>query len=532
MHPTILSPNFWIRIVFVLAISVGATASYLKISKSIGRLSAVPNYDDCRYMYAGMLLKHDLNHRGIGAMLRTAKELGVHSPISYLQAMMAYKFLGIQDAAVYRTNLLIMVAYVAVLAWLMRSVPLLPWIAATLIFVSLPIAKMAVVEFRPDIFWGICTCFGAFIIITGKQWLTTRRVPFLSGVAFSFAFLSKPSVFPMILVILFAAVGARILYTKWFDADSWGFLRRTLICLISPILILAGWYYIFFGSYIWNYFYINIFGAQADVWSFKANWTQQILYYITGNGGISNMGRIGLLVAACTTLLLFWRCRTGPWADRSRGLFLLGLGILIYFIILLCPAKQEFVGAGFYITTIFLCAWLLGQFYETYRNVLPARGVITCSLLLFAFAAIKYLNDWPPYSNRENQRHLYDRPTRALVNELRGLNPHPVNLLFMQPMPIIPEDIGLWMLRNSIRPNLLNGFGHVHLDQFREEKKRADLVVVPTPETPGIMAPLLVTPLLPAIIQDLKEDPEFSLLQVIPCGSRPGVYVFLRKAVP
>jgi len=495
--------------------SLGFTASYISISKKMGPLSKVPIYDDCAYTGKGMQFLYDLKHGGVRNFVRSVLELRPHAPILELQAMLGFQLLGMDDdASPYWLNVFVLFAYLAVLAWLMCSMPMLPWLAITFVCVSLPIAKMAVVEYRPDIFWAICVSFGMFVMFTGRGWLSTRSTPFAAGVAFALALFGKPSAFPMTLVLLFAAVVSRMFYAKLFEAEllSLASLWRIVVWFAGPIIIIDGWFYTIFGRGFWNYFYGHAFGSSAYLWAFHGSLKDQLLYYITGYGGLCNMGRIGALLAIFTGILLLWRWSTGPWAARVRGGLLFGLLALIYLANTSGTAKQPFIGAAIYTMLIFLCAWLLAEFYATYREVRLAKGIVTLGLIIFAAAVPISLNEWPRYSDRRGPDY-YSVPTLAMVEELKGLNPCPVKILWVAGGPISPPTIAMWMLRNSIRPEFLYIQGITGVDgPFQDIKKRADLVMIPLDT---YFTREIATKWYPNLSQDLIEDPEFRLLRVV-----------------
>ncbi len=265
------------------------------------------------------------------------------------------------------------------------------------------------------------------------------------------------------------------------------------------------------------------------------------------------MGYTGALIAVLVIALMSWRLAVGPKEARVRGALLLGLLMMIFLINTYGKLKQPYVGAGIYTTLIFLFAWLLGEFYAVYHK----RGFwVGWVLFIFAWTAV-YLREWPLDSYRTFLISEHDRkvvaskvgllgkpgaefvqqamvnyakpPTDALIEELSHMRPCPPNILFVEPGPIPPPAISMWMLRRQIRPQFDCSYNVTNLEEFEAYKKRNDLIVVPTVDAPGFNRFQLVSFLLPKIIENLQNDRNFRLLRTAPVTGTKGAVYFFQK---
>ncbi len=526
--------KFWVfRSLIIFTIAMGVTLQCVSVSKQMGRLANVPNYDDCTYMLSASLLDAKWKQGDLLGAFHTLK----HSPYSVGLAAAAFAILGNQDSAPYHANIVVVVAYLAALTWLLRGVPFFPWLVSLLILVNLPIVKMGVVEFRPDIFWAVCTGFGAIYVLVSPELLKNRGEALFSGLIFTAAYLAKPTTFALTTIVLFASFGGRFMHAWFFQhvqkinlSDIW----RSTAIVGSALVILAGWYYVCFGDYIWHYFYDNSFGVNQSIWSFKGNWIDSITYYLKGSAAKSSMGTLGALIFLLTVALSNWKLATASAMEITRFVLLCGICFLIYAINTL-GMKSQFLGASMYMLIIFIGADLLNCFYLRYRDVLRAKQAMTGSLVVLAFATALFFREWPPYSDwseKSGKAAPYFREaTLDFVKVLRSMNPRPKTILFTQSGPVIPETVGIQMLRH--RENLINyqsaSFVHT-IDDFRQMQKTADMIVVPAMDTNGMTRHLPIQMIIPDILKDLASDPEFHLYQTIFLTEGGSIYIYVRPA--
>ena len=142
-------------IAFVLLVSCAFVRWSLSESFAHGRLASEPNYDDVTYLYGGARILQSIRTGDIIKPL-TSK---MHSPFSVLLAATSFAVWGMQDWAPYASNVVIVLCYLLLLCYFLRALPIGLQLGLLLIFLSLPFATMAVVEFRPDIMWATLVGF-------------------------------------------------------------------------------------------------------------------------------------------------------------------------------------------------------------------------------------------------------------------------------------------------------------------------------------------------------------------------------------
>lgn len=528
----------WIlRCLILFGIALGFTVHCVSVSEKIGRLSSVPNYDDCVYMLAAKIRSFEWQQGGLRAVVRNALyEYTVHSPYSESLAMVAFAILGDHDRAPYQANIVVILAYLGILAWLLREIPLLPWLASLFVFLSFPIAKMGVVEFRPDIFWAIWVGFGAIYALTSPGLLNGKKESFIAGAIFAAAYLAKPSTFALTTVVLFASCGGRLFHAWLFRRESkviWTNVLRSMAISSGTLVLLAGWYYLFFGAVIWDYFYRNSFGANKTIWCFHGSWIESMLFYINGAGASNSVGSLGLLVALFALALLVWRLWTAPSIEKVRCLLLGGIGLFIYIVNTAGGMKSQFVGTPLYMLAIFTTAYLLNCFALQYRTLTPTIGALTNCLLVFVLAAVLFFQSWPSYSDWSKSyptlRYTFREATDGLTNILSSMESPPKSILFIQSGPVVPEDIKIWMLRHNKNLQIVSASFCRTIADFRDVQKGADMIVAPHPDTKGMMLKLPVTPIISNILEAMASDPEFYLYQTLYISDGGRIYVYVRK---
>jgi hypothetical protein len=256
------------RMMFAIGGSVALFASllYVRFSQASGRLSQDLTYDDVTYVVDAAERLRVGYSEGLVALLRDMLSNPPHSPWSTLLAMLGMAVGGFQDAAPYAANSVILVGVVLLIQYLFReaSTPLLA--AFWTFFLSSEFAFRSIHDFRPDLALGVATGAASFILLRGL--LAECEADIVrSGGMFGVALLVKPAFFPHTLAMGFwlalIAVGLTVVgQIKEFPYRAMG--KGILVCLA-----ICGPYYVLKGPDIFEYFWSNTRGLQADLWSFE-----------------------------------------------------------------------------------------------------------------------------------------------------------------------------------------------------------------------------------------------------------------------
>jgi hypothetical protein len=92
-------------------------------SRVIGRLTSVPNYDDCVYFLKAERIIDRVEKEGWGPALAWTARQQLHAPYSVLLATAAFLVSGGDDAAPYYCNVLTIALVLGAIWWCMRGLP-------------------------------------------------------------------------------------------------------------------------------------------------------------------------------------------------------------------------------------------------------------------------------------------------------------------------------------------------------------------------------------------------------------------------
>jgi hypothetical protein len=140
-------------------------ALQLQASLNAGSLSFPPTFDDIMYYNGAARRVLAVWQIGIGTV---AHEYTAHAPGSTFLAAIGFLLLGLKPWAADAANALPLFAFVLILLWLFRELPLGITVTATIASLSIPIFSLAIVEFR----LGRCSDF----LCCGRFW----REPMIS----------------------------------------------------------------------------------------------------------------------------------------------------------------------------------------------------------------------------------------------------------------------------------------------------------------------------------------------------------------
>ena len=104
-----------IRCFIIAAVTISFTLFCVSTSEKIGRLSTVPNYDDCVYMVGAEFRNFMWQEGGWPALWKSLWERPFHSPYSECLAMIAFALFGHNDRAPYLANAVVILAYLGCL---------------------------------------------------------------------------------------------------------------------------------------------------------------------------------------------------------------------------------------------------------------------------------------------------------------------------------------------------------------------------------------------------------------------------------
>ena len=268
--------------------TIATAFTYFNISQSIaqGKLSLPPAYDDVSYLLQGSIWVNAFREGGLSGLISAPV---AHSPVMVLIAFIGFLLFGFQVWAPYAINGVFVFGILFGLDSLARKLPLYQRLLLPITALTYPLLANVIMEFRPDILYGIVM---AFLVTYCLQldWSSSTRIQRfgISGLL-ALALLCKPSMFPITLLVGTIALSSSIIAdSDWRDINPTHLFQKLIkhnTKLIGISLILASPYYLFGGlKYTLNYIQVVMFGANRGLWMPSFSPVYSLLYYLTGRG--------------------------------------------------------------------------------------------------------------------------------------------------------------------------------------------------------------------------------------------------------
>lgn len=524
-----------IRILVILLLAILFTLLCVNESKKIGRLASSPNYDDVVYFHDGAILVHSLKSEGLSGFWSFLNQRGLHSPYSVFLAAASFALFGFDYSSPYLASGIVAFTYLLCIGWFLRKLPLLTWIAALILFLTLPFITMGIVEFRPDIAWAVVTGFGVVFIVTENVIFRNSRHAAIAALFFALSLTIKPSTFVMTLLLYTGATTSRIIADVWANRNQ-SQPRRTfagVAVFIAVLLIVAGPYWLRFGKDAVSYFMENSFGINKAVWVYQGSLSEFLLFYVTGDGARSNIAISGsvlsLLSFGCMVFLALKKLEL-----RWKLFVLISLILGALFVNTVAQMKSPFLGGGIYGVWLFTCAYLIATTYACFTlNELKwfnrGRDII---IIVTALICICFYR-WPAYSNWgtdmkrcENYRNANEFIIEAL--EKNRLSP-PKSIIFIQAGPVVMESAGIWFPKNGLKSVVSSGAFIRSEVEFRKTYPTQQWIVIQEEGVMGGSPNMPSEKMLPKFLEILKSDKSYVPIKEYAALDGKRVWIYARK---
>ena len=522
-------------IAFVLLVSCTFVRWSLSESFAHGRLASEPNYDDVTYLYGGARILQSIRTGDIIKPL-TSK---MHSPFSVLLAATSFAVWGMQDWAPYAGNVVIVLCYLLLLCYFLRALPIGLQLGLLLIFLSLPFATMAVVEFRPDIMWATLVGFATVYLSTTSRDFSSRLEALGIGLLYGAAMMTKPSTFLMTTSVIGLGGLIRTLRQAFIGKLKISRFVVWLICFLIAALLVAGPYYSLHYERIWRYFYDNSFGQNKDYWIPTQTLFAHLSHYISSDhAGASNLGRwrLPLLTFFALALLVsMLRVKEG-----ERRLVFASLAIVVVAAWLassLFGMKSPFLGGAFYGTLIFASAYLLAEVLNSAHGFL-SRPIVQ-SITFAGLAIVAYtMHTWPTYSEWDFSRaNFYREANTGVWKEIRNAaktytpSDGVLDVYYSNSSPIPPELPRLRALQSKVPLRMHHGSLAKSMEAQRAIFERCDMIVVQDPSLPEVNPNFPGEKLQGQITEEVLSRPGFKLAKDIFVSDSKRIYVLHNEAM-
>ncbi|HEY5812783.1 MAG TPA: hypothetical protein VIT23_09035, partial [Terrimicrobiaceae bacterium] len=497
-----------------------------------GRLAAVPIYDDVTYFAAGAQVLQSLRD---GHVLQTFAG-HMHSPFAVLLAAASFAIWGAKDWAPYAGNGIVILCYLGTLAFFFRRLPIGLQMGLLILFLGLPFATMAVVEFRPDMMWATLVGFATVYQITARGAFSSRTEALALGLLYGAAMMTKPSTFLMttaaiglggLLRLLREALCGKLKMSQFF---AW----FTLFLLAA--LLVAGAYYFFHFGKIWRYFYLNSFGKNKDVWILSQSLVENLSYYIGAQDApASNLGkwRLPILLFVGSSLLLGI---VRP-DNKEQRLIYLSLAIAMigtWLASSLFEMKSPFLGGAFYGVLICGTAFFLRNVLTRFQTLFtrPITQSFTF-VILTLFCLMMYT--WPAYSEWDDATARYYRTAndgvwREIRKTLRSCSPVDgvVDIYCTNSSPIPQALLSLRAIQKRTSLRVHSGTLLEVMESHRALFDSCDVLIVQDPSLPGVNPSLPGEKLQMRITEEVLSRPDFELVKAIALGNKQ-IYVLQNR---
>ncbi len=467
---------------FMMLIAFLSTSVNLNVSREVGRLSTVSNYDDIVYLNKAASAYFLLQEKGC---LESAKWLfndQLHAPFSVLNGLLGYLVFGFSLDRVYYALSTVLFTYLCFVYAIARRLP--PFALVGILFASLaiPFATLCSIEFRPDLMWATLLG-GAGVILLGTDRAFLRaRYGLLVGAILGIILLVKPSTFAMTLVVFGGC---------WFLSASRSYLTQATnlkailhsgLLSIIAMLSISGWYWAKHGESVINYFLINSFGAQKDIWVFRGSMSERLGYYFSGAALQSNLGvfffPLSLLYLSGSFSDIFLSKQTSA---RLRGASFLWMIVCLAVVNAFFTMKSPYLGGSFYGFLIFGGIWYGVRFLKRILPVIPSsfllRTTLASLIVTLAWSIRKYPCVGILHKEAASNQLLVNR---GLLMDLSRMIPKEgATVMFTQCNPAVPEFLQA-ELRARGKPMKFLEFAAMNrtMKAMLETMKDADFVVV------------------------------------------------------
>jgi hypothetical protein len=231
------------------------TASIILFSLEFGRLLIGPYYDDLAYFLDAIRRLRVLDDSGVWGWVRAWIQRPPHSPSATILAALSYAALGTHDWAPSVANGFVVLVLLLGVDWLQPGASMKQRLLLAAFVLTVPLAQIAVRDFRPDVLSGVCTALGALVLLHGPPEPPDLTRRWVAGGLFAAALLSKTTtcvytIYMCGVALVTDAVVARLVY-RWpwhriLHPRAWG-------TVLLPIVVLAGPHYAFAYRHVYAY---------------------------------------------------------------------------------------------------------------------------------------------------------------------------------------------------------------------------------------------------------------------------------------
>lgn len=452
MTLTISKKHTLILLVVALVSSLIFTIYNVELSRKIGRLSTVPNYDDVVYFTRASDIYFQFKEHGMASGLKLLVTESLHAPFTSLNALAGFAIYGFDLDRVYYAQIIVVLAYLLFVCWFTRKLNLAWRISLLLSVLALPFASLCVMVFRPDQMSGVVVGGLAVGVITAKNLFEKYRSGLIVGSLLGLALLVKSSTFALILLVVGGAwflTALRMLISK--KSTLRAILLNGILILVSATVV-SGWYLVQHYQELWAYFIDNSFGTNRDIWRLPGGVWEHLSFYFHGDTLQSSLGMFTLPIVTLFVGGALFDSIFGRGADlKFRGLQFLWMLACITLLYFLQGIKNQYMGGVLYLYLFYGALFYLQLLLLEFEKIQLGKPYVSYFLAILLVVGSWSLNRFPE-TERANTVWAANSKSMTLgvAQDLsKEIGPKAVSVLFTQGGPIVPEVVIMTLKAHS-----------------------------------------------------------------------------------
>jgi hypothetical protein len=525
----------------LLPAALAVLAAFLFVREAMvqGKLLAPPLPDDVNYMVdaAGRLNAFYTN--GTRALIAGYVENPPHSPFSSGLAFLSLLIFGAHEWAPYAASALVALLFFAIVAWILRAVPMWQRAAVMVMLFPLPIVAVSIREFRPDLAAALLIAAGTLLAVEGPILGPSRRRAALVGALFGAALLAKPSTFP----VTIALFGLTISAAGMLDPSERSKLRRlhrTIfagLAAAAALALVAVPHFLLAARRTFGYMHSNIFGDDRELWVVEGSRLFHLRYYIDGPAGQYQFGSAGWIILGFAALALLLSARLQDGAAHRRFLVLFLVSGASWSLATINSVKQEFFGLPFQVTALFAAIIGLGLLITSgqarWFPRIPWAAALLITLAAASVLSFRFTQIWAPAdrpaTGMHELRQFHDDLYAAVIAHSRG-RPATVFVTFNGRINWKNLQFRAHQDRTPLTFRSLNRARTP--DLYVAEYAGADLIIASDPDHPHLWQRIQGAAFHAEVLRALRDSPEFRHVEELSTPRHPQQFHIFRRIPP
>ncbi len=515
----------------IFCLAVAATWFFIYAASLGGRLSyGVPLYDDVSYFVDALERQVILDNQGLFALASHHFRSPPHSAWASYLALSGFTIFGVNWWAPYAMNSIVLFVALLIVDSLARTCAWWVRVGLAVLFLSLPVASLIIVDFRPDAFCALLTAAGIVRLAMARLHEMVRRQVLVVGLFWGAALCIKPTLFAQTSLFF---VGAMVLS----GLHDWWSLRQfpkrafwnAMICIVTATILSFPILGIQLPEYI-RYMSQHIFGQSRQLWALKGSFQDHLLYYTFSFASDYTIGSsMRIFFILLLSLGVAW------WKGQTKLFQLLAWLAVFAGMCWLPPTLNEVKSAYFGLAFVFLvlfamiralAAWLNNE-YKLYR---PLSIAVGCCLFGLVFSRSDFLRS---RSYQTPQPGDVSQVMRAVHEKVRDfVQENPDGIVMLPTVGFLNSDVLTYYCRveGLVPPKFVSEYQSSDLAKHLGGLESAGLVIIPEKgsQMMGVNMPHYL--IHDELFETIDDDERFQLIASILDTTKSHVRIYARQS--